>query len=466
MDRVKEAPLAQTQDITVPDIGDFDQVDVVEVLVKPGDAIQPEQPLITLESEKASLEVPSPLAGVVKEVLVKVGDKVGEGSLVARVEAAQDGDAKAAAQEPPPAQPKGTGSLSNAAAKAEATFQDKPERGDAPTAPPVKTPPTAQPDEGERKPPPDTGHPAVDLSPHGKPLASPAVRKFARELGVDLTQVHGSGPHGRITQADVQAYVKQQLARPLNAQGSGIPPMPQIDFSRFGEIETLPLSRIKRRAGPNLHRSWLNIPHVTQFDEADITELEAFRKSERKASEAHGIKLTLLAFLLEACARALRDFPHVNSSLAPDGENLILKKYIHIGVAVDTEDGLLVPVICDVNRKGINELAKETAELAELARARKLKPEQMQGASFTISSLGGIGGTAFTPIINGPEVAILGVSRARMQPQWNEQENRFEPRLMLPLSFSYDHRVIDGADGARFTRHLADLLGDLRRILL
>ncbi len=465
--------MAQMQDITVPDIGDFDQVDVVEVLVKPGDEVQPEQPLITLESEKASLEVPSPVAGMIKEVLVKVGDKVHEGSLIARVEIAGQAQAEAA-QAPPPDQPKGAEELSKAATKAEASFQDKPDQGDAP---PIEPPaedrskpsaesPTAPSTHAERKPPPDTGHPALDISPHGKPLASPAVRKFARELGVDLSQVHGSGPHGRITQADVQGYVKQQLARPASTAGGGIPPMPQIDFSRFGEIETMPLSRIKRRAGPNLHRSWLNIPHVTQFDEADITELEAFRKSERKASEARGIKLTLLAFLLEACARALRDFPHVNSSLAPDGENLILKKYIHIGVAVDTEDGLLVPVIRDVNRKGINELARETAELAELARARKLKPEQMQGASFTISSLGGIGGTAFTPIINGPEVAILGVSRARMQPQWNEQENRFEPRLMLPLSFSYDHRVIDGADGARFTRHLAGLLGDLRRILL
>jgi pyruvate dehydrogenase E2 component (dihydrolipoamide acetyltransferase) len=306
------------------------------------------------------------------------------------------------------------------------------------------------------------------------------VRRFARELGVDISKVPGTGPKGRITHVDVQNFVKGVIAQvasgasPAASAGAGsadlggmtLLPWPSIDFTKFGPIERQPLSRVQRRSGPNLHRSWLNIPHVTQFDEADITDLEDFRKANQARADKRGVKLTLLAFLLDACAHALREFPAVNASLDPDGEHLILKRYIHIGVAVDTPDGLMVPVVRDVDRKGVFELATEVAELAEQTRTRKLKPDRLQGASFSISSLGGIGGTAFTPIINAPEVAILGVSRARMQPVYHEETGGFVPRLMLPLSFSYDHRVIDGAEAARFTRFLSEMLSDIRRLLL
>ena len=482
--------MAQTQEVTVPDIGDFDSVDVVEVLVKPGDAVTAEQPLITLESEKAALDVPAPFAGTVVEVLVKVGDKVSQGTAIVTLETGAADDAgpdQAEAAPKPEAEPsseagraeKSAGSASADTAKKTETTQPAQPKAAAPAGSESEqaipaadqastlsdTADSSRPNttESGRAPAPSTGHPEPDRSQAFLPHASPSIRKFARELGVDLTRVSGSGPKQRILREDVAAFVRQQLVEA--DKGGGIPPIPAVDFSKFGPIERQPLSRVKRRSGPNLHRSWLNIPHVTQFDEADITELESFRKDNLARAEKRGVKLTLIAFLLDACAHALREFPQVNASLDPDGEHLILKRYIHIGVAVETPDGLMVPVVRDVDKKGVFELAGEVAELAEQTRTRKLKPDRLQGASFSISSLGGIGGTAFTPIINAPEVAILGVSRARMQPVYQE-DGSFAPRLMLPLSFSYDHRVIDGADAARFTRFLSEMLSDIRRLLL
>ncbi|HMM44690.1 MAG TPA: 2-oxo acid dehydrogenase subunit E2 [Candidatus Macondimonas sp.] len=478
--------MAQTQDVTVPDIGDFENVDVVDVLVKPGDVVTAEQPLITLESEKAALDVPAPASGTVQEVLVKVGDKVSQGTPIVRLEAAGADTAEAARQsepeDPDTAETPAEKDAGPADADAAPADQGKAERraeqagarpaeiDQASTLNPSADAPRQSAGSDKVVPPPGpsaapaTGHPAPDRSQAFLPHASPSVRKFARELGVDLARVPGSGPKQRILREDVAAFVRQQLAE--TAQRGAIPPIPAVDFSQFGPIARQPLSRVKRRSGPNLHRSWLNIPHVTQFDEADITELEAFRKENQARAEKRGVKLTLLAFLLDACAHALQEFPAVNASLDPDGETLILKRYIHIGVAVDTPDGLMVPVVRDVDKKGVFELAAEVAEVAEQTRTRKLKPDRLQGASFTISSLGGIGGTAFTPIINAPEVAILGVSRARMQPVYQEADGSFAPRLMLPLSFSYDHRVIDGVEAARFTRFLSDMLSDIRRLLL
>jgi pyruvate dehydrogenase E2 component (dihydrolipoamide acetyltransferase) len=465
--------VAQTQDVNVPDIGDFENVDVVDVLVKPGDVVAAEQPLITLESEKAALDVPAPGPGTVREVLVKVGDKVSQGTAIVRMEAAGAATAEAA---PQPWAPENRNAAAAPAERGDA--EPRTEQADArPAAVDQASTLSAsvdapRPSAGSDKavPPPGpaaapaTGHPEPDRAQAFLPHASPSVRKFARELGVDLAQVPGTGPKQRILRDDVAAYVRQQLTE--TAQRGAIPPIPAVDFSQFGPIERRPLSRVQRRSGPNLHRSWLNIPHVTQFDEADITELEDFRKANQARAEKRGVKLTLLAFLLDACAHALQEFPAVNASLDPDGEHLILKQYIHIGVAVDTPDGLMVPVVRDVDKKGVFDLASEVAELAEQTRTRKLKPDRLQGASFSISSLGGIGGTAFTPIINAPEVAILGVSRARMQPVYHEETNGFVPRLMLPLSFSYDHRVIDGAEAARFTRFLSEMLSDIRRLLL
>jgi len=443
--------VAQTQEVTVPDIGDFENVDVVDVLVKPGDTVTPEQPLITLESEKAALDVPAPAAGTVQDILVKVGDKVSQGTpivvLATDAEPAEAPKAEDSAETPPSA----------ATPSEPASAPPEPSPAGRPNAATEAAPVT-------RPGAPITGHPQPDRSQAFLPHASPSVRKFARELGVDLARVSGSGPKQRILREDVTAFVRGNLTEQAEHRG-GIPPIPAVDFSQFGEIDRQPLSRIKRRSGPNLHRSWLNIPHVTQFDEADITDLEDFRKENQGRAEKRSVKLTLLAFLLDACAHALREFPHVNASLDPDGEQLILKRYIHIGVAVDTADGLMVPVVRDVDKKGVFELAAEIAELAEQTRTRKLKPDRLQGASFSISSLGGIGGTAFTPIINAPEVAILGVSRARIQPVYQD-DGSFAPRLMLPLSFSYDHRVIDGADAARFTRYLSEMLSDIRRLLL
>ncbi|MBE0613616.1 MAG: dihydrolipoyllysine-residue acetyltransferase [Burkholderiales bacterium] len=446
--------MASITEIKVPDIGDFKGVDVIEILVKPGDTVAKEASLITVESDKATMEIPSPAAGVVKELKLKIGDKVAEGSMILLLEESE-GEAPAAkaadtpAPAPAPAKP--------AAASAPAA---------EPAAPPIP------------KPAPVPLEPVAEV-PAFQPHASPSVRKFARELGADLAKIRGSGPKGRITQEDVQAFVKGVLtqapaaatAAPAAAGGVpfNLPDWPQVDFAKFGPIELKPLSRIKKLSGANLHRNWISIPHVTQFDEADITELEAFRKDSGAASEKQGFKLTMLAFLIKACVTALRQYPEFNASLDRGGENLVLKKYFHIGVAVDTPDGLVVPVIRDADRKGVYDLARELAEVSKLARDKKLKPGDMQGGTFSISSLGGIGGSAFTPIINAPEVAILGVSRSAMRPVWaggKGESGQFVPRLMLPLSLSYDHRVIDGASAARFTSYLASVLSDIRRSLL
>lgn len=419
------------QQVLVPDIGGFKDVAVIEVLVKAGDTVAAEDTLVTLETDKAAMDVPSPYAGTVKEVKVKVGDKVGEGKLILVME---------------------TSGAAAAPVVAPAT---------APVAAPAAPAPVAA------KPAAALAMTVAVQATGGKGHASPAIRRFARELGVDLAQVKGSGEKNRVTKEDVQNFVKQSLAQPRGAAGAGLPgllPWPDVDFAKFGEIETKPLSRIKKISGANLHRNWVMIPHVTQFEEADIGELEAFRKQLNDEHAKAGIKITPLAFLLKAAAATLKHFPDFAASLDASGENLIVKKYIHIGVAVDTPDGLMVPVIRDVDQKGIVQLAKELGEISAKARDKKLTAADMQGGCFTISSLGGIGGTAFTPIINAPEVAILGVSRSSMKPVY--QDGEFVARLMLPLSLSYDHRVIDGAAGARFTTYLAHVLSDVRRLAL
>ena len=431
------------REVTVPDIGDFDEVDVIEVLVSGGDSVAQEQSLITLESDKATMEVPAPAAGTVRDVKIRVGDKVREGSVILTLESADGEAAQQADQAPAPA------------------AQPTEETPVAPSQHPVHQV------EADAAPVPST---SIDTSKHKLAHASPAVRRFARELGVDLSSVQGSGRKGRILKEDVQQFVKgvmQQGAAPAAAAaggGMGIPPIPPVDFSKFGEVEEQPMSRIKKISGPHLHRSWLNVPHVTQFDEADITDLEAFRKAEKDAAEKEGVKLTPLAFLVKATASALKKHPAFNSSINPAGDALIIKKYINIGVAVDTPNGLVVPVIKDADRKGIHQIAADLGEISRKARDGKLGPSDMQGGTFSISSLGGIGGTAFTPIVNAPEVAILGVSKSEMKPKWNGKE--FVPRLMLPLSLSYDHRAVDGAAAARFTTCLSALLSDLRRLVL
>ena len=425
--------MAEINQVKVPDIGGFKDVTVIEVAVKKGDTLAVEQTLITVETDKATMDVPAPFAGVVKEVKLKVGDKVSEGDLIALVEGSAAVKAAPAAQTAAPAAP--------------APVAAKP----ATTPAPVATMPAPAP-----------------APSGGSAHASPSIRRFARELGVNLTQVGGSGEKGRVTREDVQNFVKRTLAQPQGATGGGalpgLLPWPDVDFAKFGEIETRALSRIKKISGANLHRNWVMIPHVTQFEEADISEMEAFRKELGAEYAKQNIKITPLAFMLKACAHTLKHFPDFNASLDAGGENLVLKKYIHIGVAVDTPNGLMVPVIRDVNQKGIVQLAKELGEVSAKARDLKISATDMQGGCFSISSLGGIGGTAFTPIINAPEVAILGVSRAGMKPVWKDGE--FVPRLMLPLSLSYDHRVIDGAAAARFTTYLAHVLSDMRRLAL
>ena len=440
------------QQVLVPDIGNFDSVDVIEVLVKEGDSVAKDDSLITLESDKASMDIPAPFGGVVKSISIKVGDKAAQGDLILTLDAAED---SAPAEKP-------------AAPAAAAPVEEKPVAAIAvpePTRPAPEVPKVIQPQA--------TPNPigASAVADDGKAAhASPSVRKFARELGVNLKLVRGTGPKNRITQEDVQAYVKGELAKPRseNMGGAGLStlPMPVIDFSQFGEIETKPLSRIKKLSGANLHRNWVTAPHVTQFDEADISDLEEFRKSMLADAEKRGAKLTLLAFLMKAVVNALREYPNFNASLSPDGDSLILKNYYNVGFACDTPDGLVVPVVRDVDKKDVLDIARDLGELSAKARERKLKVEEMQGGCFTISSLGGIGGTMFTPIINCPEVAILGVSRTSIQPVYNKETNGFEPRLILPISLSYDHRVIDGADGARFTSHLRMMLSDVRRLLL
>ncbi|HYN11655.1 MAG TPA: dihydrolipoyllysine-residue acetyltransferase, partial [Burkholderiales bacterium] len=430
------SPSGEATTVPVPDIGDFKEVEVIEVLVKPGDTVAKEQSLITLESDKATMEIPSPSSGVVKELKIKVGDKVAKGAPILVLVSAGDAAKAAPAEAPKP----------------------------APVAPAPSPAVATKPVSQEAAP--QTGE---------KPHASPSVRKFARELGVDLTRVKGSGPKGRILHADVQAFVKSALQGAASAKGQGglpfnLPAWPEVDFAKFGPVEVKPLARIQKLSGPYLHRNWISIPHVTQFDEADITELEAFRKAQTAETEKKGFKLTMLAFMIKACVTALRQFPQFNASLDKSGESLVIKKYYHIGVAVDTPGGLVVPVVRDADRKGIFDLAHELADISKLARDGKLKPGDLQGGTFSISSLGGIGGTAFTPIINAPEVAILGVSRGALRPTFRGKDEKgndiFVARLMLPLSLSYDHRAIDGATAARFSAYLVSVLSDIRKLIL
>ncbi|OKA25597.1 dihydrolipoyllysine-residue acetyltransferase [Pseudomonas versuta] len=434
------APAQSTvQDIHVPDIGSSGKAKIIEILVKAGDTVEADQSLITLESDKASMEIPSPAAGVVESISVKLDDEVGTGDFILKLKVAGAAAPAAPAQAPAPA-----------AATAE-----------APVAAPAAAPATKA----------TAPAPAAAPAPSGaKVHAGPAVRQLAREFGVELNAVSPSGPHGRVIKEDVQAYVKAMMQKAKEAPaagatgGAGIPPIPVVDFSRFGEVEEVAMTRLMQIGASSLHRSWLNIPHVTQFDQADITELEAFRVAQKAVAEKAGVKLTVLPLLLKSCAHLLKEMPDFNSSLAPSGKAIIRKKYVNIGFAVDTPDGLLVPVIKNVDQKSLLQLAAEAAALAAKARDKKLTADDMQGACFTISSLGHIGGTGFTPIVNAPEVAILGVSKATIQPVWDGKA--FQPKLMLPLSLSYDHRVINGAAAARFTKRLSDLLGDIRTILL
>ncbi len=433
--------MSNVLEVKVPDIGDFKNIPVIEVLVKPGDRIDAETPLVTLESDKATMEVPAPQSGTVKDIKLKVGDKVSEGTLVLTLEAGEAAPQSAAA----PAAP-----VAPAPAK------------QAPAPPPAQEAQSPRP-----APPPTATLEPVEPS-HGKLAhASPSVRRFARELGVDLSKVTSSGPKGRILQQDVQNYVKTELSQP-RATGGGfglnLPPLPQVDFAKFGAVQAQPLSRIKKLSGANLHRNWVSIPHVTQNDEADVTELEEFRKSQADEAKKQGIRITLLGFLIKAVVVALKQYPNFNASLSPDGENLILKQYFHIGVAVDTPMGLVVPVIRDADKKGLIELAKDLGSVSARMRDGKINPTDLQGGCFSISSLGGLGGSFFTPIINAPEVAILGVGKAVTKPVWDGKA--FAPRLMLPLSLSYDHRVIDGAQGARFISFLSGVLSDIRRLVL
>lgn len=430
---------AQRLPVTVPDIGDFKDVEVVEVLVSDGDTVEKEGSLITLETDKATMEIPSPYAGTVRGLKIAVGDRVNQGDFICDIETQS---------EVPVSSPAAAARAPGEPAPAEIA-QSRRRPGEKPAR---KRPVIARPSD----------------APKGRAHASPAVRRFARELGVDLYHVPGSGPKGRITREDVQAFVKHTLAEGAPAVAASgplqLPRPPEIDFSQFGEIEEVELGRIKKISGKHLHNAWLGIPHVTQFDEADITELEAFRKGLKAQAEKEGVKLTFMPFLMKALAAALKEYPQFNASLVPDAEHLILKKYLHIGIAVDTPNGLMVPVVRDVDKKGVFELARDLMDVSTRAREGKLSPADMQGGCISISSLGGIGGTQFTPIVNAPEVAILGVSRAEMKPKWNGAD--FEPRLIMPFSLSYDHRVIDGAEGVRFTTCLGQLLSDIRRLVL
>lgn len=446
--------MSERIEIRVPDIGDFSDVPVIEVLVAPGDPVVADQSLLTLESDKATMEVPSPAAGVVLEVAISLGDSVSEGDLVAVLEA----DAAAQPEETaPPA--------AAAPPEPESVQPDRVDKepAEAKRAEPPAAPRPAPPGAGPRQSPPVPLGADATL-PDRLPYASPAIRAFARELGVDLFRVTGTGRNGRIVREDVTAFVKLVMAGAAPAGGLAfdLPELPEIDFSKFGEIERQPLPRIRKISGKNLHRNWLSIPHVTHNDLADITEMERFRQASKDEVAAQGFKLTPLVFLIKACVAALQAHPQFNASLDTDGEHLVLKKYFHIGIAVDTTDGLVVPVIRDCDAKSVLQLSRELSEVSQRARDRKLTPQDWQGAGFTISSLGGIGGTSFNPIINAPEVAILGVSRSRMEPVWDGGE--FRPRLMLPLSLSYDHRVIDGAAAARFTRSLAEYLEDTSQL--
>jgi pyruvate dehydrogenase E2 component (dihydrolipoamide acetyltransferase) len=486
--------MAELKEARVPDIGGYDDVPVIELLVAVGDTVKPDQGLVTLESDKATMEVPAPFGGVVRELKAKVGDKLSEGSVVALIETteaaggAKEAPAKPAAQAQPPAAPATAPMPPPTQPTAETSERVEPvapsrepdriarqsmaqQRSGAPAGPAtLDSRPGVDPEASPPRSPPVPFN-AEELLPDKVPFASPAVRLFARELGVDLAQVQGTERGGRIGREDVQKFVKAALSGGVAAGGAAaaagglhLLPWPKIDFTKFGEVETRELTRIQKISGANLARNWAMIPHVTQHDDADITELEALRVQLNKENEKAGIKLTMLAFLMKASVAALQKFPTFNASLDASGEHLTLKKYFHIGFAADTPNGLVVPVVRDVDRKGVLQIAQETAELAKKARDGKLGPAEMQGGCFSISSLGGIGGTSFTPIVNAPEVAILGVSKSAMKPVWDGEQ--FAPRLVLPLSLSYDHRVIDGAAAARFTAYLAQLLGDLRRAML
>ena len=448
--------MSTSEKVLLPDIGDFDSVDVIEVLVEPGDAIEKETPLITLESDKATMDVPAPFSGTVTEMAVNVGDKIAQGSLIAVI---QTDSSKTTPDR-----------LITTETPQESTV-DVPtvQHNTEPANPPSHRPPTARIAAADHQPPPSL--PPLPTGQTGAVLASPAVRRLARELGVNLDQVEGSGRKSRILKEDLSQFVKSVLSlahtAPIESDAvhpsqSGIPALPTVDFSRWGEIERQPLSRIQKLSGAHLHRAWLNVPHVTQHEEADVTELEKFRASLTKEANGAGVRLTLLAFILKATAAALTHFPRFNASL--DGDHLILKRYCHIGIAVDTRQGLLVPVIRDVDTQGVLQLAEALADISQRARDEQLKPDDLQGGCFTISSLGGIGGTAFTPIVNTPEVAILGVARKRIAPLWDGEA--FQPRSVLPLSLSYDHRAIDGAEGVRFVVYLKSLLEDIGRVLL
>jgi pyruvate dehydrogenase E2 component (dihydrolipoyllysine-residue acetyltransferase) len=433
--------VATEEEIKLPDIGDFDSVEVIEIAVSVGDQVNAEDTLITLESEKATMDIPSPQAGEIKQIKVNVGDRIKEGSPIVSLIASE------AAITEEKKEPE----------KVESTpVEEKPVETTIPVSQHAPRPAPKIPETSE----------LVGQSKSSKAHASPSIRRFARELGVDLGLVYGSGPKGRILKEDVKAFTKSIMSgEKLATKGAfATPEVPPVDFSKFGEIENKPLSRIRRLAGQSLHRSWITVPHVTQFDEADITELEDFRKSKIEAAKKQGIKLTLIAFLVKAVVDVLQQYPEFNSSLSTDGENIIIKKYFHIGVAVNTENGLMVPVIKDADKKGLFDIAKEISDLSEKARAGKISPKDLQGGCFTISSLGGIGGLNFTPIVNTPEVAILGVSRAAIKPVYEDGE--LVPRLIMPFALSYDHRVIDGVAGAQFTQFLSTVLSDIRHILL
>ncbi|MDJ0870980.1 MAG: dihydrolipoyllysine-residue acetyltransferase [Gammaproteobacteria bacterium] len=439
--------MSTAKQVLLPDIGDFEDVDVIEILVSPGDEVKLEDSLVTLESDKATMEIPSPYAGVVKSIVVTTGDKVSKGSPLLTMDVAEpletpadaDADDAATPEPPPPAPP---------------VVAPAPQTPPLPGSPPPAKAPVPQLTRAE----------VADAARRAH--ASPTVRRLARELAVDLGQVEGSGPKGRILKGDIQAFVKKVMSRSAAtaAVGVAVAEAPKVDFSRFGDVEVQALSRIKKRSGANLHRNWVTIPHVTQFDEADITELETFRKNQVEKLTKEGVKLTMLAFLIKASVVALKEYPEFNASLDDGGENLLVKRYYNIGIAVDTPDGLVVPVIRQADQKGLFRLAAELHDVSEKARSKKLSPEDMQGGSFSISSLGGIGGTAFTPIVNAPEVAILGIAKANTKPVF--RDNEFVPRLILPLALSYDHRVIDGAAAARFTTTLRTVLSDIRHMLL
>ncbi|MBL1141229.1 MAG: dihydrolipoyllysine-residue acetyltransferase [Proteobacteria bacterium] len=428
------------QDILLPDIGDFDSVEVIEIAVSVGDQVNAEDTLITLESEKATMDIPSPQAGEIKQIKVSVGDRIKEGASIVSLLASETTNTEGKKE------PEKVESKTQEEKTVNTTLPEPPTPRPAPN-----TPETSQ---------------LVGQSQSAKAHASPSIRRFARELGVDLGLVYGTGPKGRILKEDVKAFTKSIMSgEKLASKGAfAMPEVPPVDFSKFGEIEEQALSRIRRLAGQSLHRSWITVPHVTQFDEADITELEDFRKSKIETAKKQGIKLTLIAFLVKAVVDVLQQYPEFNSSLSADGENIIIKKYYHIGVAVNTENGLMVPVIKDADKKGLFDIAKEISEFSEKAREGKISPKDLQGGCFTISSLGGIGGLNFTPIVNTPEVAILGVSRATIKPVYDNGE--LVPRLIMPFSLSYDHRVIDGVAGAQFTQYLSTVLSDIRHILL